>query len=35
MDNKYEIIEGVEPGSQVVVAGQNKLANGIEVEVIK
>ena len=35
MGDKYEIIEGVEPGSQVVIAGQNRLANNIEVEVIK
>ena len=35
MGDKYEIVNGVEPGSQVVVAGQNRLANGVEVEVIK
>ena len=35
MDDKYEIIEGIEPGAQVVIAGHNKLANGVEVEVIK
>ena len=35
MGDKYEIVSGVEPGAQVVVAGQNKLANGVEVEVIK
>lgn len=35
MEDKYEIIEGVEPGAQVVIAGQNKLADDIEVEVIK
>ena len=35
MGDKYEIVEGIEPGAQVVVAGQNKLANGVEVEVIK
>ncbi len=35
MDDKYEIVSGVEPGAQVVVAGQNKLADGAEVEVIK
>lgn len=34
MGDKYEIVNGVEPGSQVVVAGQNRLANGVEVEVI-
>jgi hypothetical protein len=35
MDDKYEIVSGVDPGAQVVVAGHNKLANGVEVEVIK
>ncbi len=31
----YEIISGVESGDQVVIAGQNRLANGKEVEVVK
>ena len=35
MGDRYELISGVKPGSQVVVAGQNALSNGIEVEVIK
>jgi hypothetical protein len=35
MNDKYEIIEGVEPGAQVVIAGHNKLADGVEVEVVK
>ena len=35
IDDKYEIVSGVEPGAQVVVAGQNRLADGVEVEVIK
>ena len=35
MDDKYEIVSGVEPGAQVVVAGQNRLADGVEVEVVK
>jgi RND family efflux transporter MFP subunit len=35
MGDKYEIVSGVEPGAQVVIAGQNRLANGVEVEVIK
>ena len=35
MGNEYELIEGVENQSQVVVAGQNRLADGIEVEVAK
>lgn len=32
---EYEIMEGVEPGSTVVVAGQSRLANGMKVDVIK
>jgi RND family efflux transporter MFP subunit len=35
LGNQYEVIEGVEPGSQVVTAGQSRLANGVEVEVVK
>ncbi|MCR4612637.1 MAG: efflux RND transporter periplasmic adaptor subunit [Bacteroidaceae bacterium] len=35
IDNKIEILSGVKDGDQVVVAGQTKLANGREVEVIK
>ena len=35
MGDKYEIVSGVEPGAQVVVAGHNKLADGVEVEVIE
>lgn len=35
LDNRYELISGIKPGSQVVVAGQNALSNGMEVEVIK
>lgn len=31
MDNKYEVISGVENGDQVVVAGQSRLTNGMEV----
>lgn len=31
----YEIFSGVNPGDQVVIAGQNRLANGKAVEVIK
>lgn len=31
--NTYEIISGVEDGSEVVVSGQSKLANGMEVRV--
>ena len=33
--DKYEIISGVEPDDQVVIAGQSRLANGREVEVVK
>jgi RND family efflux transporter MFP subunit len=35
LGNQYEVLEGVEPGSQVVTAGQSRLANGVEVEVVK
>ncbi len=35
IDNQYEIISGVEPNDQVVIAGQSRLANDREVEVIK
>lgn len=31
MDNKYEVISGVQDGDQVVVAGQSRLTNGMEV----
>lgn len=32
---KYEIISGVNDGDEVVIAGQSRLANGKEVEVVK
>lgn len=35
LGNRYELISGITPGSQVVVAGQNALNSGMEVEVIK
>lgn len=35
MESNYEILSGVEPGSQVVVAGHTRLANGRKVEVVK
>ena len=35
LGNRYEVISGIAPGSQVVVAGKEGLANGIEVEVIE
>jgi RND family efflux transporter MFP subunit len=34
-DDMYEIIEGVPSGSQVVIAGQSRLANGRKVTVVK
>ena len=33
--DKYEILSGVNPGDDVVIAGQSRLANGKEVEVVK
>ena len=35
MGNKYEIVSGVENGDQVVITGQNRLSNGMEVEIDK
>lgn len=35
LGDTYELIEGVEPGAQVVVSGQGKLANGMEVTLAK
>jgi len=35
LGDKYELISGVEPGSQVVVTGQAKLANGMKVKLSK
>lgn len=35
MDNRYELISGIEPGANVVVAGIENLADGVEVEVVK
>lgn len=35
MDNRYELISGIETGSLVVVAGIDNLADGVEVEVVK
>ena len=32
---KYEIFSGVNPGDEVVIAGQTRLTNGKEVEVVK
>ena len=33
--NKYEVISGISDGDEVVVAGQSRLTNGMEVEVEK
>lgn len=33
--NQYEIISGIAPKSQIVIAGQARLADGVEVEVVK
>ena len=35
MDTEYELLSGVDDNSQVVVAGQTRLADGVEVEVSK
>lgn len=35
MNDKYEIISGVNDGDQVVVTGQSRLTNGMEVEIEK
>jgi multidrug efflux pump subunit AcrA (membrane-fusion protein) len=35
MDDRYEIISGVENGAQVVTTGQSRLTNGMEVEIDK
>lgn len=35
MDNRYEVVSGVQDGDQVVITGLNRLTNGQEVEVVK
>lgn len=35
IESNYEVVSGLEPGTQVVVAGQSNLRDGIAVEVIK
>ena len=35
MGDKYELLSGIEPGSNVVIAGHTGLSNGKEVEVIE
>lgn len=35
MDNRYEVISGVQDGDQVVTTAQNRLTNGMEVDIVK
>lgn len=35
MGNRYEVISGVEDGDQVVITGQSRLTNGMEVQIEK
>lgn len=35
LDNEYELISGLNSGDQIVVSGHSKLADGVEVEVVK
>jgi hypothetical protein len=35
MGTEYELISGVDNNAQVVVAGQTRLADGVEVEVMQ
>jgi RND family efflux transporter MFP subunit len=35
MGTEYELVSGVDNNSQVVIAGQTRLADGVEVEVIQ
>ena len=35
LGKNYEILSGIEPGNQVVIAGQSRLNNGKKVEVVK
>ena len=34
IDNSYEVLSGVDNGADVVIAGQSRLADGMEVNVI-
>jgi hypothetical protein len=34
MGTEYEVISGVDNNATVVIAGQNKLANGVKVQII-
>ena len=35
LGNEYELISGIASGDQVVVSGQSRLADGVEVEIVK
>lgn len=35
LSNKYELVSGVENGAQVVITGQSRLNNGMEVDIVK
>ncbi|WP_106827846.1 efflux RND transporter periplasmic adaptor subunit [Parabacteroides pacaensis] len=35
LDNKYELISGVENGDKVVITGQSRLNNGMEVDIVE
>ena len=35
LDDKYELVSGVDNGAQVVVTGQSRLNNGMEVDIVK
>lgn len=35
LDNKYELISGVDNGAKVVITGQSRLNNGMEVDIIE
>lgn len=35
LENRYEIVEGLTPGTQVVTEGQSRLTNGAKVELVK
>lgn len=35
MNNRYELVSGVEDGAQVAITGLNRLSSGLEVEVVK
>ena len=35
LENRFEVLSGLTPGTQVVTEGQSRLANGTKVQVIK